>query len=239
MKKETAEENKTNTAANNTAANQGNKSQEENTGTSAAEASAGKVSEAANGLAQNKKEGMQNGNGQSYLEKFFMDMLKDIYWAEKSLVTAIPKMKDAATTEELKDAFEDHLYQTQKHVSRLEKVFQLRGQKPEGKKCEAMEGLTKEAESIIKETEEMSMTRDAALIIAAQKVEHYEIASYGGMVQLAITMGWQQIADILDKTLEEEEDTDQLLTDIAEEFINIEAEGEGKSQVEEDVYENA
>lgn len=182
---------------------------------------------------------MQNGNGQSYLEKFFMDMLKDIYWAEKSLVTAIPKMKDAATTEELKDAFEDHLYQTQKHVSRLEKVFQLRGQKPEGKKCEAMEGLTKEAESIIKETEEMSMTRDAALIIAAQKVEHYEIASYGGMVQLAITMGWQQIADILDKTLEEEEDTDQLLTDIAEEFINIEAEGEGKSQVEEDVYENA
>ena len=83
------------------------------------------------------------------------------------------------------------------------------------------------------------MTRDAALIIAAQKVEHYEIASYGGMVQLAITMGWQQIADILDKTLEEEEDTDQLLTDIAEEFINIEAEGEGKSQVEEDVYENA
>ena len=102
-----------------------------------------------------------------------------------------------------------------------------------------MEGLTKEAESIIKETEEMSMTRDAALIIAAQKVEHYEIASYGGMVQLAITMGWQQIADILDKTLEEEEDTDQLLTDIAEEFINIEAEGEGKSQVEEDVYENA
>lgn len=218
MKKETAEENKTGTAV-----TTANATQEENSNPGA--------------TSQNKTDKQQNG--QPYLEKFFMDMLKDIYWAEKALVTAIPKMKDAATTEELKDAFEDHLYQTQKHVSRLEKIFQLRGQKPEGKKCEAMEGLTKEAESIIKETEDMSMTRDAALIIAAQKVEHYEIASYGGMVQLAITMGWQQIADILDKTLEEEENTDQLLTDIAEEFINLEAEGEGKSQANQDVYNNA
>lgn len=218
MKKETAEENKTGTAVTTANATQ---------------------EESSNPVATSQNKTGKQQNGQPYLEKFFMDMLKDIYWAEKTLVTAIPKMKDAATTEELKDAFEDHLYQTQKHVSRLEKIFQLRGQKPEGKKCEAMEGLTKEAESIIKETEEMSMTRDAALIIAAQKVEHYEIASYGGMVQLAITMGWQQIADILDKTLEEEENTDQLLTDIAEEFINLEAEGEGKSQANQDVYNNA
>jgi ferritin-like metal-binding protein YciE len=131
-------------------------------------------------------------NGESYLENFFMEMLKDIYWAEQLLVKTLPKLKDAATTEELKDAFEDHLYQTQKHVSRLEKVFQLKGKKAEGKKCEAMEGLVKEAENIIKETKEGSMTRDAALIIAAQKVEHYEIASYGGMVQLAITMHWEK-----------------------------------------------
>jgi ferritin-like metal-binding protein YciE len=100
--------------------------------------------------------------------------------------------------------------------------------KPEGKKCEAMDGLVKEARTIISETKENSMTRDAALIIAAQKVEHYEIASYGGLVQLAITMGLDQAAGLLDKTLTEEEETDQLLTDIAEEFINIEAEEEDK-----------
>lgn len=186
-------------------------------------------------MAQKDKQSGQ-ANGTPYLEKFFMEMLKDIYWAEQLLVKTLPKLKEAATTEELKDAFEDHLYQTQKHVTRLEKIFQLKGQKAEGKKCEAMEGLTKETESIIKETEAASMTRDAALIIAAQKVEHYEIASYGGMVQLAITMGWDQVADLLEKTLAEEEDTDQLLTDIAEEFINLEAEGEGKSQVGHKAY---
>ena len=170
-----------------------------------------------------------NGKQQqnSLLEKFFTDQLKDIYYAEQQLLKAIPKMAQASTTEELEDAFNDHTRQTERHVKRLEKVFQLIGKNPEGKKCEAMDGLIKESESIIKETKEGSMTRDAALIIAAQKVEHYEIATYGGLVQLAITMRLHRAADVLDKTLLEEEDTDQLLTEIAENYINIQAEDEG------------
>jgi ferritin-like metal-binding protein YciE len=164
---------------------------------------------------------------QPLLEKFFVDMLKDMYWAEQHLLKALPKMKDAATTEELQEAFEDHLLETQKHVSRLEKVFSIIGQKAEGKKCDAMEGLVKEAENIISETQEGTMTRDAALIIAAQKVEHYEIATYGGLVQLAITMGLHKAADILDQTLIEEFECDSLLTDIAESSINMEADQEG------------
>jgi len=179
----------------------------------------------------NKKGGtMRSTNGksnpESLLEKFFLDMLKDIYYAEQQLVKALPKMEQAATTEELEDAFNDHRQQTERHVKRLERVFAHLGKKAEGKKCEAMDGLIREAESIIDETEENTMTRDAALIIAAQKVEHYEIASYGGLVQLAITMGLDQVADILDKTLSEEEDTDQLLTFIAEAHVNLDAEQE-------------
>src|SRR5205823_2709040 len=118
------------------------------------------------------------------------------------------------------------LHQTHKHVHRLEKVFELIGKKAEGKKCEAIEGIIKEAETIINETKEDTMTRDAALIMAAQKVEHYEIATYGGLVQLAITAGLHSAADLLDKTLMEEEDTDMLLTEIAENCVNIEAEEE-------------
>jgi ferritin-like metal-binding protein YciE len=163
----------------------------------------------------------------SYLQKFFLDQLKDIYYAEKQLLKGIAEMKEASSTEELEDAFENHLNQTERHVTRLEKVFRSVGKKPEGKKCEAIEGLLKEGKNIISETEEGSMTRDAALIIAAQKIEHYEIATYGGLVQLAVTMGLEIAADLLDKTLKEEEETDNLLTDIAETYINVEAEQEG------------
>ncbi|KQS93266.1 hypothetical protein ASG21_04255 [Chryseobacterium sp. Leaf394] len=160
------------------------------------------------------------------LHKFFVDSLKDIYYAEEAIVDALEKMQEAATTEELKDAFEDHQLQTKKHISRLEKVFKSIDEKPEKKKCDAIEGIIKEGEEIIKSTEEGSMTRDAALIIAAQKVEHYEIASYGGLVQLAITMGHDKAADLLERTLQEEEDTDYNLTEIAETYINFEAEQE-------------
>src|SRR4029078_11036912 len=141
--------------------------------------------------AENKTNGTkQQKNGQeSLLEKFFMDQLKDIYYAEQALIKALPEMQKAATTEELEDAFKAHLEQTQRHVTRLEKIFKLLGKKAEEKKCEAIEGLIKESKSIISETKEGTMTRDAALIIAAQKVEHYEIATYGGLVQLEITMG--------------------------------------------------
>lgn len=162
----------------------------------------------------------------SSLHKFFVSSLKDIYYAENAIIDALEKMQEAATTEELKDAFEDHQLQTKKHVSRLEKVFRLIDEKPEKKECEAIKGIIKEGEEVIKSTREGSMTRDAALIIAAQKVEHYEIATYGGLAQLAITMGHDKAADLLEKTLEEEEDTDYNLTEIAETYINFDAEQE-------------
>jgi len=169
----------------------------------------------------------QHFQGDSYLEKFFLDQLQDVYYAEHKITEALPKMMEAATTENLTDAFDDHLHQTQRHIKRLEKVFESLGKRAEGKKCEAIEGISREIESIIDETEDGSLTRDAALIIAAQKVEHYEIATYGGLVQLAITMQLHEAADLLDKTLVEEEDTDALLTEIAENDINLMAEHEG------------
>ncbi|MDR6405509.1 MULTISPECIES: ferritin-like domain-containing protein [Chryseobacterium] len=162
----------------------------------------------------------------SPLHKFFVSSLKDIYYAENAIIDALEKMQDAATTEELKEAFEDHQLQTKKHISRLEKVFKLIDETPEKKECEAIKGIIKEGEEVIKSTEEGSMTRDAALIIAAQKVEHYEIASYGGLAQLAITMGHDKAADLLERTLQEEEDTDYELTEIAETYINFDAEQE-------------
>jgi ferritin-like metal-binding protein YciE len=162
----------------------------------------------------------------SPLHKFFVSALKDIYYAENAIIDALETMQNAATTEELKEAFEDHQLQTRKHVSRLEKVFKLIDETPEKKECEAIKGIIKEGEEIIKSTEDGSMTRDAALIIAAQKVEHYEIASYGGLAQLAITMGHDKAADLLERTLQEEEDTDYELTEIAETYINFDAEQE-------------
>jgi ferritin-like metal-binding protein YciE len=176
---------------------------------------------------KNRKRTSHSFKGESPLERFFLAMLKDIYYAEKKIVQSLPKMEAATTTGELKDAFEDHLHQTQRHVKRLEKVFEVLGQKAEGEKCEAIEGIVREVENIIGETEDGTMTRDAALIIAAQKVEHYEIATYGGLVQLAITMDLHEAADLLDKTLVEEEDTDARLTEIAENEINLRAEHEG------------
>jgi ferritin-like metal-binding protein YciE len=165
----------------------------------------------------------------SMLEKFFTDQLKDILWAEQQLLKVLPELQQAATTEELEDAFESHIKQTERHVRRLEKVFAMIGKKPEPKTCEAMVGLIREAREVVNSTEKNSMTRDAALIIAAQKVEHYEIATYGGLVELAMTMGLDQAADLLDRTLCEEEQADHLLTNIAEDHINMDAEKEGLS----------
>ncbi|MFC0772116.1 YciE/YciF ferroxidase family protein [Terrimonas alba] len=160
----------------------------------------------------------------SQLEKYFTDSLKDIYWAEKHLSKELPKMNKAATTQQLKDAIGVHTTQTEEHVTRLEQIFELMGKKPQAKKCDAMEGLIKEGHSVLEETEEGSMTRDAAIIIAAQKVEHYEIATYGGLVTLANAMGQPEVADILKTTLEEEEATDAGLSSLAENDINWEAE---------------
>ena len=177
-----------------------------------------------NGNTKNVKANTQETNSQ--LQKLFEDSLKDIYWAEKNLTKALPKMQKAATTEELKNAIEEHLAQTENQVTRLEQVFELIGKKAQAKKCDAMEGLIKEGESIVEETEEGSMTRDVGIIMAAQKIEHYEIATYGGLAQIATTMGLDEAADLLNETLDEEKETDQLLTEIAENNINWEAEQE-------------
>jgi ferritin-like metal-binding protein YciE len=162
----------------------------------------------------------------SMLLELFTDEVKDIYWAEKHLVKALPKMQKAATTPELQNAFETHLEQTKVHVTRLEKVFELLEEKAVAKKCDAMAGLVEEAASVIEDTEEGTATRDVGLIIAAQKVEHYEIASYGSLVTLAKTLGRKDLAEILAQTLNEEEKTDELLTEIAEDDVNYKATAE-------------
>jgi ferritin-like metal-binding protein YciE len=183
---------------------------------------------------QKKSNGNSPGEQQhTKLEKFFEDSLKDIYWAEKHLTKALPKMKKAATTQELKDAIDNHTAQTEEHVTKLEQVFEMLNKKAAAKKCDGMEGLVKEGESVIEETEEGSMTRDAGLIVAAQKVEHYEIAAYGSLVQLAVTMGEDEIAEKLNEILQEEKETDELLSEIAESNINWEAELEGEESSEE------
>lgn len=162
------------------------------------------------------------------LEKFFYDSLKDIYWAEKHLTKAIPKMMKAASNQELVAALEEHLDVTEGQVERLERVFEILGKKAQAKKCEAMEGITKEAESIIEETEDGTSTRDVGIVMAAQKVEHYEIATYGGLAQLAKTMGLDEVKELLGQSLQEEKEADETLTSIAEKDINMQAEEEGE-----------
>jgi ferritin-like metal-binding protein YciE len=169
-----------------------------------------------------KKNGKGNGKD-SGLQEFFVSEIKDIYWAEKHLVKTLPKMEKAANSDDLKNAFADHLEATKGHVTRLEKVFELLGEKTEAKKCDAMEGITKEGEDIIEETNAGTATRDVGLVMAAQKVEHYEISTYGGLAQLARTLGHDDVAEILVSTLNEEKQADQLLTGIAEDHINYQA----------------
>jgi len=157
------------------------------------------------------------------LMEFIVDELKDIYWAEKHLVKTLPKMKKAATSAELANALADHLEVTKTHVTRLEQVFEILGKKAQAKKCDAMEGLAKEGASIIEDTETGSSTRDVGIIFACQKVEHYEIATYGCLKQVAITLGLDDAAELLDQTLSDEKEADETLTGIAENDINYEA----------------
>ncbi|MCW3107015.1 MAG: hypothetical protein JWQ09_1521 [Segetibacter sp.] len=164
---------------------------------------------------------------ETMLQNLFLDSLKDIYYAEKSGVKALPKLAKAATSEELRGALEQHAQQTNGQVQRLEQVFEQLGKRAQGKKCEAIEGLIREADSLIKETKKGSKTRDVALIMAAQKMEHYEIATYGSLATLAAQMGENQVKELLGQSLQEEKDTDGLLTQIAESSINPQAEQEG------------
>ncbi|ETZ22094.1 ferritin-like domain-containing protein [Pedobacter sp. V48] len=162
----------------------------------------------------------------SEFHKFFVDELKDIYWAEKHLVKALPKMVKAATNPELANAFQKHTEETNTHIGTLERVFQLLDEKVQAKKCDAMEGLLKEADSIIADTDAGTQIRDAGLILAAQKVEHYEIATYGTLVVFAGNMGHTKVAELLQFTLDNEKATDVALTQVAEGFINQQAAAE-------------
>jgi ferritin-like metal-binding protein YciE len=155
--------------------------------------------------------------------EFFVDELKDIYWAEKHLVKALPKMKKAATSPELAAAFEKHTQETQTHIDTLEQVFELLDEKAVAKKCDAMAGLLEEADGIISDTDKGTLIRDAGLILAAQKVEHYEIATYGTLAVFAKTMGRNDVAELLAQTLANEKTTDEALTTIAEGFVNEQA----------------
>lgn len=165
-----------------------------------------------------KKATMQS----SQLMKLFGDELKDIYWAENALVKAIPKMIKNATSKDLNRALTSHLEETKVHVTRLEKVFSLIDEKAVAKKCEAMEGLINEAEDIMDSCEEGSMC-DAGIISAAQKVEHYEIATYGTLRQFAETLNLTKVTELLEKTLQEEKEADLKLSEVAMDAINVEA----------------
>ncbi|BAV07429.1 Ferritin-like metal-binding protein YciE [Filimonas lacunae] len=156
------------------------------------------------------------------LLELFKDEIKDIYWAEKHLVKTLPKMQKSATSQELAGAIGEHLEVTKTQVARLDQVFEHLGMKAQAKKCEAMEGLAIEGASIIENTEDGSSTRDAGIILASQKIEHYEIATYGALAQLATVLGLEEVAELLKTTLTEEKETDENLSTIAA-SINYEA----------------
>lgn len=162
----------------------------------------------------------------SQLMQLFEDQLKDIYWAEKALMKALPKMIENARSEELIDALSLHLDETKGQVERLRKVFESIEKAPVAKKCDAMEGLISEAESIMESSEKGAMC-DAGIILAGQKIEHYEIASYGTLCAYAKILGHTAAADLLHQTLEEEKEADLTLSEIASD-INVEAADEVK-----------
>ena len=170
------------------------------------------------------------------LRALYIDELKDLYSAENQLVKALPKMAKAAAAPELREAFENHLQETKGQVDRLEQIFESLEGSPKGKKCAGMEGLIEEGKEIISEHDKSSV-RDAALICAAQKVEHYEIAAYGCARTFAQLLGMEEAVQLLQETLDEEGNTDKKLTELAETIINVEAEQEGE-EVEEDTRSN-
>lgn len=166
---------------------------------------------------------MQALDPEDGLLKLFTDSVKDIYWAENHLVKALPKMIKAASLQSLKDAITNHLEETKTHAERLEQVFEALDKKPQAKKCDAMEGLTKEGEGVIEDTDAGTPARNLAIIMASQKVEHYEISSYNGLIKLAGKLGLNDVADILSQTLQEEQQSDETLAGIADSDITVEA----------------
>ena len=162
-------------------------------------------------------------NKNSVLDQFFVNCLQELYWCERNLIQVLDTMNSAASAEDLKEVFVVHKEETAKQVKRLEEVFSLLGIPPEPRFCVGLQGLFDEGWKVIDESQENSPQRDVALIIAAQKVEHYEIATYGSLLTLAKTMGIKQVATILAPTLEEEKEADKSLSAIAEGGLNREA----------------
>ncbi len=152
------------------------------------------------------------------LQDLYVEQLRDLYNAEQQLIKALPKMAKAASSEELKAAFEDHFGKTKQHAQRIETIFERIGAKAQGKKCKAMEGLVEEGNEVLEEDIENDIIKDAALIAAAQRVEHYEIAGYGCVRAYATRLGDNDAANLLAQTLEEEKEADKTLNDIAEEL---------------------
>ena len=165
------------------------------------------------------------------LKELYIDELKDIYNAETQLVKALPKMAKAASSAELRSGFEEHLEQTKGHVQRLEQIFEMLDESPKGKKCKGMEGLVEEGSEVMEEDFEDALL-DAALIGAAQRVEHYEIAAYGTVRAFAEELGESEHVSLLEQTLEEEKETDEKLTELAKQ-INADANGEAGEEPEE------
>src|ERR1700712_609625 len=168
----------------------------------------------------------RSAEAESALKELFVDEIKDIYWAEKHLAAALPKMIKGATSEDLKQTISTHLEETKNHVTRLESVFASIGEKPKAVKCLAMEGLLKEASELLSDTDKGTEVRDVAIISAAQKVEHYEIASYGTLKTLAGTLGYPDAQSLFEQTLAEEKNADSLLTQVAENYVNEAASAE-------------
>jgi len=164
-----------------------------------------------------------SGTGNSKLMEFFVNELKDLLWAEQELADTLPDMAEAATSQELKTAFTNHQAETETHITRLEQIFGILGLEPDTTKCDAMSGIIDEGDEIISDTDEGTAQRDVGLIFAGQKAEHYEIASYGGMISLAKTLGYYEIAELLVLTIDEEKSADALLSRIAENHVNYEA----------------
>ena len=160
------------------------------------------------------------------LTEFLIEEFKDIYYAENEILKGLKKMEAAATSKELKSGINAHYAQTQGQIKRLEEIFSLMGQKPAKKKCDAIDGILKEGESALEDTEEGTMVRDVAIILASQKVEHYEIATYGSLAELAKTLELYEVAKILEETLHEEKSTDLSLTDVAMMSVNPKAKAE-------------
>jgi ferritin-like metal-binding protein YciE len=165
----------------------------------------------------------------STLEDLFVNELRDLYNAENQMVKALPKMAKAASSPELRQGFEEHLKQTRHHVERLEQVFEQLGAKARGKKCQAKEGLIEEGKELMSEDAEPPVL-DAGLIAAAQKVEHYEIAGYGTVRTWAEQLGHHEAAELLQQTLDEEKQTDEKLTRLAEQMVNQEAASPGNGR---------